>query len=105
MQEKLEKSFPVFKITQLNLMTTCPKCGKAVLRRENSGFRASPYYATDSYFVYILKMEYVSEINIFCLKMMVKSGLEFFILKFLHAGNYFLLFHKMEGFCPKLQIQ
>ena len=30
---------------------------------------------------YVLKMEYVSKINIFGLKLMVKSGLEFFILK------------------------
>ena len=28
--------------------------------------------------VYVLKMEYVSKINIFDLNMMVKSGLEFF---------------------------
>ena len=33
-------------------------------------------------------MEYVSKINIFGLKMMVKSGLEKTILKFLHAQNY-----------------
>ena len=33
-------------------------------------------YATDSYLVYVLKMEYVYKFNIFCLKMMVKSGLE-----------------------------
>ena len=36
-------------------------------------------------------MEYVSKINIFDLKMMVKSGLEKNILKFLHAQNDFLL--------------
>ena len=35
--------------------------------------------------VYILKMEYVSKIIIFGLKMMVKSGLEKIFLKFLHA--------------------
>ena len=34
---------------------------------------------------YVLKMEYVSKINIFGLKMMVKSGLEKIFLKFLHA--------------------
>ena len=40
-------------------------------------------------------MEYVSKINIFCQKMMVKSGLEKHILKFLHAQNYFFYFIKM----------
>ena len=30
-------------------------------------------YVTDSYFVYLLKMEYASKINIFDLKMMMKS--------------------------------
>ena len=43
-------------------------------------------YLTDSYIVFILKMKSVSEIKIFGLKMMVKSGLEKFILKSLHAG-------------------
>ena len=33
-------------------------------------------YLTDSYIVFILKMKSVSEIKIFGLKMMVKSGLE-----------------------------
>ena len=35
--------------------------------------------------VYVLEMEYVSKINIFGLKMMVKSGLEKIFLKFLHV--------------------
>ena len=39
--------------------------------------------------VYVLKMEYVSKINIFGLKMMVKSGLEKIFLKFLHAQGAF----------------
>ena len=39
--------------------------------------------------VYVLKMEYVSEIDIFGLKMMVKSGLEKIFLKFLHAQGPF----------------
>jgi hypothetical protein len=43
----------------------------------------------DSRFVYLLKKEYVSKTNIFGLKMMVKSGLENIILKFLYAQNYF----------------
>ena len=40
--------------------------------------------------VYILKMEYVSNINIFGLKMMMKSGLEKIFLKFLHAHGLFI---------------
>ena len=51
-------------------------------------------------------MEYVSETNIFGLKIMVKSGLEFFFMKSLHApnlfGKYFLL-HRKEVFIIKLQ--
>jgi hypothetical protein len=35
--------------------------------------------------VYLLKMEYLSKIDIFSLKTMVKSGLEKIFLKFLHA--------------------
>ena len=50
-------------------------------------------YLTDSYIVFTLKIESVSKNTIFGLKMMVKSGLEFF-LKFLHAGDYFPLLHK-----------
>ena len=38
---------------------------------------------------YVLKMEYVSKINIFGLKMMVKSGVEKIFLKFLHAQGLF----------------
>ena len=51
-------------------------------------------YLTDSYIVFTLKMESVSKNTIFGLKMMVKSGLEKIFLKFLHAGDYFLLLHK-----------
>ena len=50
--------------------------------------------------VYVLKMEYVSKIIIFGLKMMVKSSLEKIFLKFLHAGTYFPLLHK-SGQNPK----
>ena len=39
-------------------------------------------------------MESVTKNTIFGLKMMVKSGLEKFILKSLHAGDYFPLLHK-----------
>ena len=44
-------------------------------------------YLTDSYIGFTLKMESVTENTIFGLKMMVKSGLEKFILKSLHAGR------------------
>ena len=44
-------------------------------------------YLTDSYIGFTLKMESVSKNTIFGLKMMVKSGLEKFILKSLHAGR------------------
>ena len=47
--------------------------------------RVKTQYMRNPDMVYILKMEYVSKINIFGLKMMVKSGLEKIFLKFLHA--------------------
>ena len=47
-----------------------------------SGLNTS--YLTDSYIVFTLKMESEFKNTIFGLKMMVKSGLEKFILKFLH---------------------
>ena len=49
--------------------------------------------ATDSYLVYIQIMEYVYEINIFGLKMMIKSVLE--KIFFVHAQSFFSesLFH------------
>jgi hypothetical protein len=43
----------------------------------------------NSNLVYVSKMEYVHKVNIFGLKMMVKSGLEKIILKFLHAEAIF----------------
>ena len=58
--------------------------------------------------VYVLKMEYVSKINTFGLKMMVNSGLEKIFLKFLHAQVIFYkmnLPHWKEGFWSKVQIQ
>ena len=42
-------------------------------------------YLTDSYIVFTLKMESAPKIKNFGLKMMMKSGLEKIILKFLHA--------------------
>ena len=44
-------------------------------------------YLADSYIGFTLKMESVSKNTIFGLKMIVKSGLEKFILKSLHAGR------------------
>ena len=44
-------------------------------------------YMTDSYIVFTFKMEFVSKNTIFGLKMMVKIGLEKFILESLHAGR------------------
>jgi len=46
-------------------------------------------YSTGSYIVFTLKMESVSKITIFGLKMMVKSGLEKIFLKFLHVEAIF----------------
>ena len=43
----------------------------------------------NSNLVYVSKMEYVHKVNIFGLKMMVKSGLKKIILKFLHAEAIF----------------
>ena len=45
-------------------------------------------YLTDSYIGFTLKMESVSKNTNFDLKMMVKSGLENFILKSVHAGRW-----------------
>jgi hypothetical protein len=44
-------------------------------------------YMTDSYIGFTLKMESVTKNTIVGLKMIVKSGLEKFILKSLHAGR------------------
>ena len=51
--------------------------------------------------VYVLKMEYVSKINIFGLKMMVKSGLEKIFLKFL---PYFINVPKITNSVIKITI-
>ena len=48
-------------------------------------------YLTDAYIVFTLKMESVSKNTIFGLKMMVKSDLEKFISKSLHAGRWLFL--------------
>ena len=55
--------------------------------------------------VYVLKMEYVSKINIFGLKMMVKSGLEKICLKFQGLFQTPDLLHKSEDIGLKIQIQ
>ena len=46
-------------------------------------------YLTDSYIVFTLKMEFQPKNIIFGVKMMMKSGLEKNILKFLHAQAIF----------------
>jgi len=46
-------------------------------------------YMTNSTLVSPVKMEYVTKNNVFGPKMMMKSGLEKFILKFLHAQAIF----------------
>ena len=58
---------------------------KARLTQDKSSLKTS--YLTDSYIIFTLKMESVSKNTLFGLKMMVKSGLEFFFLKSLHAGR------------------
>ena len=58
--------------------------------------RLNTSYLIDSYIVFTLKMESQPKNIIFSLKMMMKSDLEKNILKFLHAGNYFFLFHKIS---------
>ena len=50
-------------------------------------------YMTDSYIVFILKMESVSKNIVFGLKLMVKIGPEKIFLKFFHSEDYFPL-HK-----------
>ena len=52
----------------------------------------------DSYIVFNLKMESVSKNTIFGLKMMLKSGLEKFILKFLHAVIFITEFVILDTF-------
>ena len=44
-------------------------------------------YLADSYIYFTLKMESVSKNIIFGLKVMVKNGVEKFILKSFHAGR------------------
>ena len=51
-------------------------------------------YLTDSYIIFTLKMESVSQIKNFVLKMMVKSGLEKIFFDYLHAGHNILLLRK-----------
>ena len=54
---------------------------------DNQWYGLNTSYLTDSYIGFTLKMESVSKNTIFGLKMMVKSGVEKFILKSLHAGR------------------
>jgi hypothetical protein len=58
--------------------------------------------------VYVLKMEYVSKINIFGLNMMVKSGLDIYFLNSSMRKAFFRppdLLHKSEDLGLKIQIQ
>ena len=49
--------------------------------------------------VYVLKMEYVSKINIFGLYMMVKSGLEkIFFVMYVHTGCLITKRSKVNGY-------
>ena len=66
--------------------------------REQFAFNTS--YLTDSYIVFTLKMESVSKNTIFGLKMVVKSGLEKFVLKSLHTGRWLFLLLYLR-FCTK----
>ena len=68
--------------------------------------RLKTQYGCCSTIVFTLKMESVSKITIFGVKLVVRIGLGKIFLKFLHAGNYFFLLHNsLEDFCLKLQIQ
>ena len=51
--------------------------------------RLNTQYMTNSTLVCPVKIEYVTKNDIFCLKRMMKSGLEKIILKFLHAQAIF----------------
>ena len=56
-------------------------------------FLLNASYLPDSYIVFTLKIEYVSKIAIFGLKMMEKSSLDFFFcLKFLYVEAIFFEF-------------
>ena len=59
--------------------------------KNKNRYQINMSYLTDSYIVFTLKMESVFKNTIFSLKMMVKSGLEKFILKSFPAGRLFLL--------------
>ena len=67
-------------------------------------FYLNTSYMTDSYIGFTLKMESVTKNIIFGLKMMVKSGLEKFILKSVHAGRWLYLLLSM-GFWALLCIE
>ena len=63
------------------------KSARKVMHGGTGKSRFNTTYLTDSYIDFTLKMESVSKNTIFGLKMMVKSGLEKFILKSLDAGR------------------
>ena len=68
----------------------------------NSVYVLNTSYLTDSYIIFTLKMESVSKITIFGLKMMVKSGIEKSILKSLREGRWLFLLHTEFVICAKL---
>ena len=68
------------------VMLTCQN-GPSTSLNQLSKTGVNTSYLTDSYNMFTLKMESVSKNTIFGLKMMVKSGLEKFILRSLHAGR------------------
>ena len=76
----------LLKIENFSLVLACKK------------YNFNTQYISISTFNYPVKIEYVFKINILCLKMLVKSGLEKNILKFLHAPNYFPDFIKGKNF-------
>ena len=62
---------------------------KSMLVKHNRFRLLNTQYMGNSDMPYVLKMEYVSKINNFGQKMMMKSGLEKIFLKFLHAQSLF----------------
>ena len=68
-----------------------PKLCTALENEKFSRIVPKTSYFTDSYNVFTLKMESVPKNAIFGLKMMVKSDLEKFTLKSLHAGRWSFL--------------
>ena len=71
----------------LKVKSTCQNGSDHFMSQERFVKVLNTSYLTNSYIFFTLKMESVSKNTIFGLKMMVKRGLEKFILKSLHAGR------------------